>query len=307
MYDIIVIGAGTAGLTASIYGRRANKNVLVLEALSYGGQIINTLSIENYPVEENISGMEFATRIYNQAKNLGAEIKFEKVVELKKENNVFIVKTTKNSYEAKTVVIATGNKSRKLNIDKEDSLLGKGISYCGTCDGAFFKGKDVAVLGNGNTAVEDALYLAGLANKVYLVSRNSALNAEEVEVEELKKKSNVEIIFNSSVSKIIGEEKLEGIEIVNKENDSKTLNIDGLFIAIGRIPDNGIFASLADLDESGYIIAGEDCKTKTPGLFVAGDTRTKEVRQLVTATSDGAIVISEIIKYLNRDGSDKNV
>ncbi|MCR4581413.1 MAG: thioredoxin-disulfide reductase [Bacilli bacterium] len=296
MYDIIIIGAGPAGLTAAIYGRRANKSVLVLEAKSYGGQIINTLDIENYPANNHISGFDFATNLYNQAKELGAEIVFDKVIEIT--NNKEVI-TANNKYNAKAIIIATGSDNRKLGLPNEDELIGKGVSYCATCDGAFFKGKDVAVVGGGNTALEDALYLSNLANKVYIIHRRDEFRGEEKSVNLLKEKDNVEFVFNSNVTKLISDDKLNGIEVTNKDGSSKTIDVNGLFIAIGRIPENQNFAKLINLNEAGYIIAGEDCTTNIPGIFVAGDNRTKEVRQLVTATSDGAIAATNAIKYID--------
>ena len=288
MYDIIIVGAGPAGLTAAIYARRAQKKVLVLEAKSYGGQIINTLDIENYPVESHISGFDFATKLYNQVKDLNAEIKFEKVVEIKENEFEKEVITTKNSYHAKTVILSTGSENRKLGVDKEEEFIGKGVSYCATCDGAFYKKKMVAVVGGGNTALEDALYLSDIVEKVYLIHR--------------KEKENVELIYNSTVTKLIGEERLEKIEVTNKDGSKKELEVSGLFVAVGRIPENENFRNLVDMDDDGYIIAKEDCKTNIPGIFVAGDNRTKSLRQLVTATSDGAIAATEAISYINRGG-----
>ena len=296
MYDIIIVGAGPAGLTAAIYARRALKNVLVLEAKSYGGQIINTLDIENYPVEAHISGFDFATKLYNQAKDLGVEVKFEKVVDITNDKEVI---TNDNTYKAKAIILATGSDNRKLGIEDEDSLIGKGISFCATCDGAFYKGKDVAVVGGGNTALEDALYLSNLANKVYLIHRRDEFRGEEKSVNLLKEKDNVEFVFNSNVTKLIKDDVLKAIEVTNKDGSIKTIDVNGLFIAIGRIPENQNFAKLINLNEAGYIIAGEDCTTNIPGIFVAGDNRTKEVRQLVTATSDGAIAATNAIKYID--------
>ena len=297
MYDIIIVGAGPAGLTAGIYAARANKKVLVLEALSYGGQIINTPSIENYPGEKNISGFDFATNLYNQASYLGVEIKFQRVIDIKNDEIKEVI-TNKESFNTKTIILATGCENRKLGLPNEDNLIGKGISYCATCDGNFYKNKTVAVVGGGNTAIEDALYLSDIVNKVYLIHRRDSFRAEEKIVNLLKEKTNIEFVLNSNIIKINGESSLESIEISNG-NDNKTLNIDGLFIAIGRIPENEIFKNLVDVDENGYIIAKENCKTNIPGIFVAGDNRTKEVRQLVTATSDGAIAAVEAIKYIN--------
>lgn len=301
MYDIIIIGAGPAGLTAAIYAKRASKNVLVLEAKSYGGQIINTLDIENYPVEAHISGFDFATKLYNQTKELGAEIKFEKVVDINDKGQVKEVITTKNTYTAKAVIIATGSENRKLGIEKEAELIGKGISYCATCDGAFFRKKNVAVVGGGNTALEDALYLSDLVNKVYLIHRRDEFRGEESTVRRLKEKENIEFVYNSNVTKLNANERLESIEVTNKDGSTRTIEIDGLFVAVGRIPENENFAKLINLDNSGYIIANEDCKTNVAGIFVAGDNRTKEVRQLVTATSDGAIAATAAIKYINNN------
>ena len=301
MYDCIVIGAGPAGLTAAIYLRRAAKKVLVLEALNYGGQIINTLDIENYPVEEHISGFDFATKIYNQAKNLGAEIKYEKAVEII-DGDIKTIKTDKDSYEGKTVIIATGSENRKLGLENEEDLVGAGISYCATCDGAFYKDKEVAVVGGGNTALEDALYLTDLAKKVYIIHRRDSFRADESTVELLKKKSNIEFVYNSNVTKLIGDSNLERIEITDNDGNKKEIDVDGLFVAVGRIPETENFAKLIDTDKGGFIIAGEDCHTNIPGIFVAGDTRVKEVRQLVTATSDGAISATEAIKYMRNEG-----
>ena len=300
MYDILIIGAGPAGLTSAIYGKRALKSVLVLEALTYGGQIINTLDIENYPVEAHISGFDFATKLYNQAKDLGAEIKFEKVTEIIDKNDHKEVITPKNTYQAKTVIIATGADNRKLGIELENELIGKGISYCATCDGNFYKNKVCAVVGGGNTALEDALYLSNLCSKVYLIHRRDEFRGDLKEVEKLKEKDNVEFIFNSNVTKLIAEEKLTKIEITNNNGSIDELDVDGLFIAIGRVPETENFKKIINIDDSGYVIAKEDCHTNVDGIFVAGDNRVKELRQLVTATSDGAIAATEAVKYLNK-------
>ena len=300
MYDIIIVGAGPAGLTAAIYGRRALKSVLVLEALSYGGQIINTLDIENYPAAAHISGFDFATNLYNQVKELGAEVKFEKVTNITDMGDIKKVATAKNEYETKTIILATGADNRKLGLENEDSLIGKGISYCATCDGNFFKGKDVAVVGGGNTALEDTLYLTDLVNKVYLIHRRDEFRGDPTIVEKLKEKDNVEFVYNSNVTKLISNDKLEAIEVTNKDGSKKEINVSGLFVAIGKVPENENFKNLISLDDSGYIIASEDCHTNIEGIFVAGDNRVKELRQLVTATSDGAIAATEAVKYINR-------
>ncbi|MBR2677921.1 MAG: thioredoxin-disulfide reductase [Bacilli bacterium] len=299
MYDIIIIGAGPAGMTAAIYGKRALKNVLVLEAITYGGQIINTLDIENYPVEAHISGFDFATKLYNQIVDLGAEIKYEKVTEIIDKNDYKEVITSKNTYQTKTIIIATGADNRKLGLENESDLIGKGISYCATCDGNFFKKKDVAVVGGGNTALEDALYLSSIADKVYLIHRRDQFRGDQSVVEKLKEQDNVEFIYNSNVTKLIADDSLTAIEVTNKDGSIKNISVKGLFVAIGKVPENENFKKLINIDESGYIIADESCHTNIPGIFVAGDTRNKELRQLVTATADGAIAATEAIKYLN--------
>lgn len=299
MYDIIIVGAGAAGLTAAIYARRAAKRVLVLEAKTYGGQIINTLDIENYPAEAHISGFDFATKLYNQAKDLGAEIVFEKVVDIRDGGKIKEVATEKNTYSARAVIIATGSANRKLGLENEDELVGKGVSYCATCDGAFYKGKTVAVVGGGNTALEDALYLAEIAAKVYLIHRRDEFRGEESTVGRLKVKDNVEFVYNSNVVKLNAGKRLESIEVVNSDGSRRTIDVDGVFVAIGRIPENQSFAKLIDLDKAGYVKAGEDCATNVEGIFVAGDNRSKEVRQLVTATSDGATSATRAVRYIN--------
>ncbi len=300
MYDIIIVGAGPAGMTAAIYARRASKSVLVLEAVNYGGQILNTPDIENYPVEAHISGYDFSTKVYEQAKGLGAEFIFEKVTELREENNLKTVVTTKNTYTAKAVILATGSENRKLGIEDEDRLTGKGISYCATCDGNFYRNKTVAVVGGGNTALEDALYLSDLAKQVYLIHRRDSFRGEEATVTRLKEKQNVEFIYHANVTKLIAEKRLKAIEITDNQNGSvRTVELNGLFIAVGRVPENQNFAQLIKLDDAGYIIAGEDCHTSAEGIFTAGDNRTKMLRQLVTAAADGAMAATEAVKYLN--------
>ena len=297
MYDIIIIGAGPAGLTASIYATRSAKKTLVLEANSYGGQIINTLDIENYPANNHISGFDLATSMYNQAKELGAEIVFEKAIDIKNKNNYKEVVTNKNTYKTKTIILATGSDNRHLNIPLEEKLIGKGISYCATCDGNLYKNKEVAVVGGGNAAIEEALYLSNIAKTVYLICRKDKFKADQVSVDKLLKKDNIKIIYNTNVTKLMGDDKLESIEIKGK--NTKELNISGLFVAIGRIPENENFSSIINLDKNGYV-KSDDCHTNVGGIFVAGDCRTKNLRQIVTATSDGAIAATEAIKYLNK-------
>ena len=300
MYDIVIIGAGPAGLTAAIYARRANKKVLVLEAKNYGGQIINTPNIENYPAIEKISGFDYATNLYNQALKQGAEIVFEKVINIKNSKEEKQVETTEKTYNTKSIIIATGADNRKLGIENEDEFIGKGISYCATCDGNFYKGRDVAVVGGGNTAIEDAEYLSDIVNKVYLIHRRDEFRADDISVNKLKEKENVEFILNSKVTKLNGENYLESIEVEDKDNNIKILNISGLFVAVGKIPENENFKNLINMDDKGYIISDELCHTNVDGIYVAGDNRVKNLRQLVTATSDGAIAATEAIKYINK-------
>ena len=300
MYDIIIVGAGPAGLTAGIYARRASKKVLIFEAITYGGQIINTLDIENYPANPHISGYDFATNLYNQTKELGAEIIFEKVIDIKDNDDFKEVVTNKNTYQAKSVIIATGSENRKLGLDNEDKLLGHGVSYCATCDGGFYKGKDVAIQGGGNTAIGDAIYISDIVNKVYVIHRRDEFRADQALIDELKKKNNVEFILNSTVTKLNASEKLESIEIKDRDGNISTIEVSAIFVAVGRVPENQNFAKIINLDNNGYVIAGEDCHTNREGIFVAGDNRVKSLRQLVTATSDGAIAAMETIKYLNK-------
>ncbi len=295
MYDVIIVGAGPGGMSAALYALRANKSVLILEKECYGGQIINASNIENYPAILNISGFDFATNLYNQIKKLGVEFKYEEVLEITCEKEV---KTTNNIYKAKSVIIATGLNKRKLNITGEDKLLGKGISYCATCDGNFFKGKNVAVVGGGNTALEDALYLSNICRKVYLIHRRDKFRGEEKLISEVLKKDNIELILNSNITCINGEEYLESIEVTDKDNNINKLDVDGLFIAIGNIPDNKRFENIALLDSDGYIMADSCLCTKTDGIYVAGDTRVKTLRQLATATADGVIAVTEAIKEM---------
>ena len=299
MTDIIVIGAGPAGMTAAIYARRAAKTVLVLEAMSYGGQIINTPDVENYPVAAHISGFDFATRVYEQAKALGAEFRFEKALELRDGGDLKTVVTPKGEYRARAVIIATGSKNRRLGVEGEDRLIGRGISYCATCDGAFFRKKRVAVIGGGNTALEDALYMADIAEKVYLIHRRDAFRGEEATAERLRARDNVEFVLNSQVTGLNAEKRLQSIEVTDKQGSTRVIEVSGLFVAVGRVPENQSFAGLVELDGAGYAVASENCRTKTAGVFVAGDNRVKEVRQLVTATADGAVAATEAVKYLN--------
>ena len=300
MFDLIIVGAGTAGLSAAIYGVRAGKSVLVLEGAAYGGQIINTPEIENYPGIKKISGFEFATNLYNQAKELGAEIRFEKVLSVQEKNGYKIVVTKDKEYEAKAVILATGAKNRNLGIEKEQELVGKGVSYCATCDGMFYRGKVVAVNGGGNTAVEDATFLSEYVEKVHVIHRRDSFRADKAEVDRLVARKNVELVLNSTIKALESDASgLTGILVVDKDGKERQIQVDGLFVAIGQAPDNEAFRNEVDLDGKGYISAGEDCSTKTEGIFTAGDCRTKAVRQLATAASDGAVAALAAVNYIN--------
>lgn len=291
-FDIIIIGAGTAGMTAGIYAARANKKTLILEGKNYGGQIINTPDIENFPALNHISGIEYATNLYNQVKELGVTYKREEVQNITEDR---VVTTNKNQYQAKAVIIATGTQNRKLGLEGEDNLIGRGISYCATCDGRFYKGKNVAVIGGGNTAIEDAIYLSDLAEKVYLIHRREGFRADQKAIEILKSKENVEFILNNKPNKLIAENKLTGLEIINNENEITMIDVSGIFIAIGQIPNTEIFKNFIDLNESGYIKSKDGVHTNIDKIYVAGDVREKELRQLITAASDGAIAANTAI------------
>lgn len=299
MYDIIIIGAGTAGLSAAIYGVRAGKKVLVLESASYGGQIITSPEVENYPGIKKISGFEFATNLYEQAMELGAEIDFAKVTQIREDGTQKIVVTEEKEYICRAVILASGAKNRPLGLEKELELIGKGISYCATCDGAFYKGKTVAVNGGGNTALEDAAFLTGYCEKVYLIHRRDSFRGEHKQVEALRQKANLEFVLDSKIVKLIADDRLKAIEVQNvKTKETRVIEVSGLFVAIGQMPENGAFSPPVQLDQSGYIVAGEDCKTNAAGIFAAGDCRTKTVRQLATAAADGAVAALAACDYI---------
>lgn len=318
MKDIIIIGAGTAGLTAAIYGLRAGKSVLVLEQGNYGGQIINTPKVENYPGIEQISGYEFAAGLFRQAEKLGMEYRSEKVIGIKeaaaeeiaaeavagedipfgredlsaadKKTGLRTVETAGESYTAKAVILATGAKNRPLGLEGEAEYTGRGISYCATCDGMFFRGKKVAVVGGGNTALEDAAFLSNYCEKVYVIHRRDTFRGEEKLVRELQAKENVEFLLNKTVQALEGGQALQAAVLYDKASGEESrLEISGLFVAIGQMPETEAFADLVELDENGYIVAGEDCRTSVDGIFAAGDCRRKAVRQLTTAAADGAV------------------
>ncbi len=299
MKDIIVIGAGPAGLTAAIYALRAGKSVLIFEKELFGGQITYSPSVENYPGFKQISGNEFAGHLIDQATALGAEIEFAEVTGIL-DGPVKTVVTDSGNYECKSVIIASGSRHRHLGLEREEELTGSGISYCAVCDGAFFKGKTVAVAGGGDAALQDAIFLSERCRHVYLIHRRDTLRGEAHLESILRARDNVEFVLNSVIEKLEGEQKLSGILVKNKLTGEHTqIALDGLFIAVGQEPQNAPFAGLITLDNAGYADAGEDCSTATPGIFVAGDCRKKAVRQLTTAVGDGAVAGLAAVNYIN--------
>ena len=292
IYDVLIVGAGTAGMTAAIYALRAKKSVLLLESVTPGGQIINTHKIDNYPAAPGVSGVEFANTLKSQVESFGGEFEFARVEKIEEKDGIFEVSTDDEDLgllRAYSVILANGSAERKLGLENEEKYIGRGISYCATCDGNFFKDKTIAIYGGGNTAVYSALYLANLAKKVYLITR-SDFRAEKSLVEKISAVENAELLRGTTVIALSGEKKLESITLSSKSGE-ETLAVDG--------PDNSAFKDFIELDESGYIKSDETCKTSRKGVFCAGDTRTKLLHQLVTATSDGAIAATNAIEYLN--------
>ena len=302
MYDVVIIGSGPAGLSASIYAKRAGLNAVTFEK-SYisGGQVLNTYEVDNYLGLKGISGMDMANKFREHADALGCEFVSEEITKITKINDSFLLTGKQNGYATKAVIVATGAHNSRLNVPGEEELSGMGVSYCATCDGAFFKGKTVAVVGGGDVAVEDAIYLSRTCKEVYLIHRRDKLRAAKSLQDELLSKDNVKVIWNSVVERIEGEDQVEGIllkDITNNEN--KDLKVDGVFIAIGMEPVNGLVKDLVSLDEKGFVMSGDQCITNHKGIFVAGDLRTKKVRQIVTAVADGANVIASVEAYLRK-------
>ncbi|MBR4882067.1 MAG: FAD-dependent oxidoreductase [Clostridia bacterium] len=302
MYDIVIIGAGPAGMTAALYGLRAGKSAVLLECNSFGGQIVYSPRVENFPSLMQISGNELASNMVEQVSALGADIEFARATSIEDCGSYKKVLCEDGEvFEGKTVIIATGVKHRELGVEGEEALVGSGISYCAVCDGAFFKGKDVAVVGGGDTALQDAIYLSAYCSKVYLIHRRDAFRGEAKLVEKIKALDNVELVLDSTVSALNTEgSMLNSVTTVNKNTgEERNIPVAGLFVAIGQIPENKPFEALAELDEYGYFATGENALTKTPGVFVAGDCRAKEVRQLTTAVGDGAVAGLAACKYID--------
>ncbi len=297
MYDIIIVGAGPAGLTAALYARRAGHSVLVLEGGVPGGQAVTTPHVENWPGTLSISGPDFAMGLYQQCTDLGAEIQFAAVTGFQDQGSVKVVLAGEEQFQGRALILANGVQRRKLGVPGEERLGGKGVSYCATCDGSFFKGKDVAVVGGGNTAVEDAIYLASICPTVWLIHRRDKLTAQKYLVDGLKDKPNVKLLMEHKVLEIQGEKQVESIRLMGPDHQ-RILHVSAVFAAVGLIPDNAKFSPPLALNEYGYLQAGEDCVTNIPGVFAAGDTRSKELRQLVTAAADGAMAASKAGQYL---------
>ncbi|MCU6746994.1 thioredoxin-disulfide reductase [Faecalicatena acetigenes] len=299
MYDIGIIGGGTAGMTAAIYGQRAGKRTVIIEGTNFGGQITSSTNVENYPGIASVSGSEFSMNLLDQAMKLGAETVVDQVSTVTKEEGMFVLETSEKAYPCRSVILATGVTHRHLGIEKEEKLVGAGVSYCATCDGAFFRDRDVAVIGGGNTALQDAEFLSNYCRKVYLVHRRDEFRGEKSLVKRLEEKENVEFVLSATVKDILGESMVEGLILHNKKTEEDfQIEVSGVFVAIGHIPQNDRFKELVELDEGGFIEAKEDCLTSCPGVFAAGDCRTKEVRQLTTAAADGAVAGLAACKYL---------
>ena len=301
VYDVIVIGAGPAGLAAGIYGKRAGYNILVLDTSSIsGGQILNTYEVDNYPGIPGVSGTELADAMKKHCEKLGVEFARGRVSSIVDNGEIKELITKKENFQTKTVIIATGATNRKLGCPGEDEFSGMGVSYCATCDGAFFKDKVVAVVGGGDVALEDAAYLARTCKKVYLIHRRDEFRGAVVLQNQIKSLDNVELVLDSTVESIIGKDSVEKLLIKNKKTDEeKELEVEGVFIAVGTVPNTKTISGLPSLNDRGYIIAGETCETNIPGVFAAGDVRTKQLRQVITATADGANAITSITNYLN--------
>lgn len=299
MYDIIIIGGGPAGLTAGIYAAEANKKVLILEKMWAGGQTANINNITNYPGFESVNGYELTQKMKNQAKNAGAEFKKEEVVWCDLLHETKIVKTHKNEYSSKCVIIASGAYAKSLDLKNEKEFLGKGVSYCATCDGNFFKDKVVAVVGGGNSSMDDCVYLSNLASKIYLIHRRDVFTASEKLLNKVKalEENKIQTITNSVVTELVGKEKLEKIKVLNKiTNQEDYLNVDGLFVAIGRKPDTDIFLGQVELDGNGFIKTNQNMETNIPNVYAVGDVRVTPLRQIVTACSDGAVAVNAFLK-----------
>jgi len=298
IYDVIIVGAGPAGMTSAIYALRANKKVLVLEKETIGGQMSSSPLIENYPGFLSISGSELANNLYNQVIELGGDFEIEEVLRVKFDE-IKTVTTDMGEYQAKSIIFATGSKFRTLGLDREEEFIGNGISFCVACDGAFYKDKVVAVVGGGNSAIINAITLSDLCSKVYVIQNLDKLSAEANLVDKLNSKENVEVIYNASVKELVGSHSLTGLNLLVNESEERTLEIDGMFVAIGLVSQNDFIKDDINMDKYGYIDSNNECETNLEGVFVAGDCRSKRIRQITTATSDGSVAAINAVKYLN--------
>lgn len=301
VYDVIILGSGPAGLSAAVYAQRARFRTLIIEEKPMsGGQILDTYEVDNYPGLPGITGFELGQKFRTHADKLGAEFVNERVKEIKVEGERKLVTTDKADYEARALILATGARHRKLKVPGEEELTGMGVSYCATCDGAFFRGKNVAVVGGGDVALEDALFLARGCEKVYLIHRRDEFRGAKILQERVKETKNIELVLNSNVVEICGEEQVSSVLLHNHAKDTKhELSVQGVFIAVGVEPNTTAIESVVAQDEQGYIIAGEDTQTSVPGIFAAGDVRTKQLRQVITAAADGANAITSVERYLS--------
>lgn len=302
MLDVIVIGGGMAGMTASLYSLRNNKSVLILEKEAVGGQIAKSPKVENFPTEKSISGEELSFNLFEQITELGVQFELEDVLKVEKVDNKFIVTTNYNTYESKAVIVATGVEPRRLGLENEEKLIGNGIYYCAICDGPFYAGKDVTLIGDANSALQYALMLSSYCSSVHIITLFDKFFGEQVLQDAVRKTPNIKITHSAKAIKLLGENSLKGIIFEKPDGTTFEHKTNGVFVAIGQIPNNNVFSNLADLDKYGYIISDEDCKTKTAGLFVAGDCRTKKVRQVTTAVSDGSIAATNACMYINSLG-----
>ena len=299
MYDVIIIGGGPAGLTAAVYALRASKTVLILEKETAGGQITLSPLVENIPGFAAISGTDFADKLLDQVLSQGAEMDLGEAVSLEDRGSYKVVKTDMgDEYEGRSVIIATGAAHRHLGLPGEENFIGNGISFCAVCDGAFYKGKTVALVGGGNSALVEAVMLSDLVEKLYILQDLPFLTGEQKMQDKLRAKDNVEILTGVKVKGFIGEDEFGGV-VIEQDGNAREMRVDGLFVAIGTVPQNGAFADLLDLDERGYVIASDNVNTKTPGLFVAGDCRVKRIRQVTTAASDGAEAALAAVAYVD--------
>lgn len=298
--DIIIVGGGVAGLTAGLYAKRGGMDALLFEKMFAGGQMATTYLVENYPgFDEPISGPDLAMKMESHARKFGLEILYDEVIELELEGKIKKVRTDKGEYEAKALILCMGAQPKKLGLPKEDEFRGRGVSYCATCDGAFYREKIVAVVGGGDTAVEDALFLAQHATKVYLIHRRNALRASKILQDRLFANPKVEIVWDSVVDEILGEKGVEGLLVRNvKDGSSKKLKVDGLFVAIGIEPNNALIQGKLKMNEAGFVITDETMATNIPGVFAAGDLRQKPLWQIITAAADGAIASVSAQRYI---------